>query len=130
MRTYTGNPRTLAVDVTGDNVKAQPLEPRLDTVRHSDTGFAWGYHGSGPTQLAFALIADALLLEAGDDKAKREHALLRASNPILYSQFKARVVGLWPRDGSFEITSAEVLEWVRKIESEMPPGLKAPELKS
>ncbi|SMC07946.1 hypothetical protein SAMN00768000_3543 [Sulfobacillus thermosulfidooxidans DSM 9293] len=29
-------------------------------VRHSPTGFEWGYGGSGPADLAYALLADAV----------------------------------------------------------------------
>ncbi len=36
------------------------LAPRLDVWNHSPTGFAWGYGGSGPAQLALALLCDAL----------------------------------------------------------------------
>lgn len=31
-----------------------PLHPQLHLVAYSPTGFAWGYRGSGPTQLALA----------------------------------------------------------------------------
>lgn len=41
----------------------RPLPLRLDLVNHSPTGFAWGYCGSGPAQLALAIPADA----TGDD---------------------------------------------------------------
>lgn len=34
------------------------LNPRLDLVNHSPTGFEWGYMGSGPAQLALAILAD------------------------------------------------------------------------
>lgn len=36
-----------------------PLDPRLDLRGHSPDGFGWGYGGSGPAQLALALLADA-----------------------------------------------------------------------
>jgi len=36
----------------------QPLPPRNDLCDHSPTGFAWGYGGSGPAQLALAILAD------------------------------------------------------------------------
>jgi hypothetical protein len=39
----------------------QPLEQlplRCDIINHSPTGFAWGYSGSGPAQLALAILAD------------------------------------------------------------------------
>lgn len=40
--------------------KPRKLRLRLDLSRHSPTGFEWGYGGSGPAQLALALLADAL----------------------------------------------------------------------
>lgn len=35
-----------------------PLEPSLKLRNHSPTGFAWGYLGSGPAQLALAILLD------------------------------------------------------------------------
>jgi Family of unknown function (DUF6166) len=40
--------------------QARWLPFRLDLWNHSPAGFEWGYHGSGPAQLALALLADAL----------------------------------------------------------------------
>jgi Family of unknown function (DUF6166) len=40
--------------------KRTRLEPRRDVWDHSPTGFEWGYGGSGPAQLALALLLDAL----------------------------------------------------------------------
>lgn len=37
-----------------------PLPLRLDVARRSPTGFEWGYGGSGPHQLALALLLDVL----------------------------------------------------------------------
>lgn len=34
------------------------LPLRLDIRHHSPDGFSWGYSGSGPSQLALALLAD------------------------------------------------------------------------
>jgi hypothetical protein len=39
-------------------VDGQPLDPRYDLRNHSPDGFNWGYGGSGPAQLALALLAD------------------------------------------------------------------------
>lgn len=33
------------------------LDPRLDLANHSPTGLEWGYRGSGPAQLALAILA-------------------------------------------------------------------------
>ena len=54
------------------------LDPRLDLRNHSPSGFEWGYGGSGPAQLALALLADAL----DDDEAAQDY----------YQQFKWAVV--------------------------------------
>jgi len=35
-----------------------PLEPSLKLYAHSPTGFNWGYQGSGPAQLALAILFD------------------------------------------------------------------------
>jgi hypothetical protein len=41
-------------------VNGQPLPPRTDLYNHSPTGFEFGYAGSGPAQLALALLADCV----------------------------------------------------------------------
>lgn len=38
--------------------RTKPLNARLDIRNHSPTGFAWGYGGSGPAQLALAILSD------------------------------------------------------------------------
>jgi hypothetical protein len=40
----------------GRLVSRKPLQERLDLWNHSPTGLEWGYAGSGPAQLALALI--------------------------------------------------------------------------
>ena len=55
MRTYTGVRADSRVIVRTDG---EPLCPRLDIHPLSQTGFDWGYAGSGPSQLALAILAD------------------------------------------------------------------------
>ena len=57
MKTYTGRRDYHLTVVTVNN---RPLDPRFDLWEHSSTGFEWGYGGSGPAQLALALLADHL----------------------------------------------------------------------
>lgn len=74
MKTYRGlkfRDFTVVVEEDGDS---RVLSPRRDLINHSPTGFAWGYGGSGPAQLALALLADL----SGDD----EYALAN------YQEFK------------------------------------------
>ena len=67
MKTYEGKREGYVAEVT---VNGRPLNPRLDLWNHSPTGFEWGYGGSGPAQLALAVLADHL---ADDEQAVRLH---------------------------------------------------------
>jgi hypothetical protein len=80
MKRYEGLRSGYAVDVI---VNGRRLNPRLDLFNHSPTGFEWGYCGSGPAQLALAILADHL----GDD----EQAL------NLHQRFKWAVIAELPR---------------------------------
>lgn len=53
------------------------LDARLDLVNHSPTGFAWGYGGSGPAQLALAILADYFEHVVGLDRVAAGVAALR-----------------------------------------------------
>jgi len=75
------------------------LDPRNDIRSHSPTGFEWGYIGSGPTQLALALLADAT---EDDETALR-----------LYHRYKGRFISTLPHS-SWIITQAQILEWVKQ----------------
>lgn len=82
-RAYAG---ARAPDRVGPNVvtrveangQRSPLDPRYDLRNHSPDGFEWGYGGSGPAQLALALVADA----TGDDELARK----------VYQKFKFEIV--------------------------------------
>ena len=78
------------------------LNPRLDLANKSPGGFQWGYLGSGPAQLALALVADA----TGDDELA-----LR-----VFQDFKARFVAGWAK--TWTIDADEIRRRVALIESE------------
>ena len=75
-KVYAGRrgPQGCVVWVIAGNGERKPLNPRQALRNHSPTGFEWGYGGSGPAQLALAILAEHL----GDD-----HAALN-----LYQAFK------------------------------------------
>jgi hypothetical protein len=75
----------------------RPLAPRYDLRNHSPSGFAWGYNGSGPAQLALAIMADAV----GD-----------ADAVVAYQEFKARVVSRWEQGKPWRITQREVCAFI------------------
>lgn len=79
-----------------------PLDPRLDLRNHSPSGLNWGYGGSGPAQLALAILCH-MLNERGHARPD-EHALRR------YQQFKFQVVGRLPEAG-FKLPLHDVEHW-------------------
>jgi hypothetical protein len=70
---------------------------RLDLANHSPTGLEWGYGGSGPAQLALALLAH----HTGD----RKRAL------ALYHRFKWAVIAGLDRD-RWAMTGDEIDRWL------------------
>lgn len=65
----TPNGDTIVTWERGENVPSQ-LSLYLDKVNHSPTGFEWGYFGSGPSQLAFAILYSYLSLQNREEDAK------------------------------------------------------------
>jgi hypothetical protein len=69
------------VTVTEPGERSKALPPRHDLRNHSPDGFQWGYGGSGPAQLALALLCYAT-----DEGFAQEH----------YQAFKSDVVARLP----------------------------------
>ena len=89
-------------DVTYDE---QPLSPKASLALrgHSPTGFSWGYGGSGPAQLALAL-----LLHHTQD----EEFSLR-----WYQQFKEDVIARLPSP-DFVLLVTQIEAWVERKQRE------------
>jgi hypothetical protein len=88
----------VAVEEEGKRKRQLPLF--LWLLNKSPTGFAWGYGGSGPAQLAFAL-----LYHVTRDKGKALEA---------YQDFKWQVIARKDVDKGWTMTSTEILEWLAK----------------
>lgn len=95
MNTYQGR-REYGVAAVYKN--GWPLDPSksLQFRNHSPTGFNWGYGGSGPAQLALAL----LLEETTEDEALD-----------LYQLFKFEVVANFAFEG-WHLTSSKIRQWL------------------
>ena len=97
MKRYEGRREGYAVIVT---VNSRRLDPR----NQSPTGFEWGYGGSGPAQLALAILADHL---ADDEQAFN-----------LHHRFKWMVIAELPKR-HWTLTSQEIdqaLQTLRELE--------------
>lgn len=82
-------------------------ERSLELVNHSPSGFEWGYGGSGPAQLALALLLDY----TGDEAFALDH----------YQAFKTEVVsqlGCAESDECWRLTSSEIDATLRETTAE------------
>jgi len=103
MKTLTKTPGVIHGDVATRQVtiNGKPLEPhRSQSFRnHSPDGFAWGYMGSGPAQLALAI-----LLEFTD-----------TFNACYYYQaFKEDVIAQHDKDKNLNIDVETVENWLEE----------------
>jgi hypothetical protein len=102
MKRYAGRREGYAALVTVDGRR---LNPRLDLWNHCPSGFEWGYGGSGPAQLALAILADHL----GDDRAAFD----------FHHRFKWAVVAELPKR-QWTLTSEEIDEVLRGLREAEP----------
>jgi hypothetical protein len=79
----------------------QPFSPvpSQELFNHSPDGFEWGYNGSGPAQLALALLFDV----SGDP----------GSSVAYHQEFKRRFVSGWSEEWS--ISSTEISKWLADL---------------
>jgi hypothetical protein len=113
-RIYEGIRHPNETDSAGEsfvlvNGQTLPLAPSLKLRNHSPAGFNWGYGGSGPAQLALAILFDYY-----EDKEKA----LR-----LHQAFKFRVVAAWPQENGWTITGAEIERVCAEIEAKQSNSL-------
>jgi len=106
MKTYRVSAGSNSGTVFESDGKTRPLDPRFDLRNHSPDGFAWGYSGSGPAQLALAIPADAI----DDMSAVR-----------LYQDFKFKFVSRQAIDRDFECTDDFAIERAKAFEAEAGP---------
>jgi len=83
-------------------VDSKPLNPRNDLRDHSPDGFEFGYGGSGPSQLALAM----LVYEYHDESFALEH----------YQEFKWAVISLIQAN-EWEMNSEQIRKSLSKVET-------------
>jgi len=80
----------------GDSGREVALDKRTDLRNHSTDGFSWGGPGSGPAQLALAILADFY----ESDQAALE----------CYRDFAAESVATYGEEAPFFVTGAEIVD--------------------
>lgn len=95
------------VTVTDESGAPHRLPLRLEVRNHSPSGFNWGYGGSGPAQLALAILVDHFGGVAPDGDIERAERL--------YQRFKFAVIGKLPEE-SWELTSERIEAVVAELE--------------
>lgn len=92
-------------------------EPRTNVprvaIKHSPTGFAWGYNGSGPSDLALNLLAVLLPVgkKHGSTKVGKHGDRVSISASYLYQKFKQEFIATLPEQGG-KIERKKVDEWI------------------
>lgn len=102
MRTYRGKRTARGAVVTVDG---RSLARCLNLFNHSPGGFEWGYGGSGPAQLALAILADHLGRDGHDLAIK------------LHQRFKFSVVAGLPHDG-WTLTGDDVAAAIQRLSAD------------
>ena len=89
------------VEVVKPGEVTQPLR---HFVRHSPTGFEWGYTGSGPSELARCILLD-FFGEDGETRGTKADAL--------YQDFKMAFIAGIQKD-IWAITDQQIIRWLAK----------------
>ena len=100
--------------VVGGDVflNGKTLSMRLNIRNHSPTGLAWGYGGSGPAQLALAILCE----EYGEDVDK---------HPVYYQDFKWAVIAKLDFHKAWSLTSDQIRESVQRLKHDLEKQRKA-----
>lgn len=92
---------TVLVEISDKN-KIIKTEPLNHIVRHSPTGFEWGYMGSGPSDLSLSILVD-YLSRTRDLSCEDSKKIVKN----LYILFKEEKVSKFP-EFSWEINDNEI----------------------
>jgi len=126
-------PRTvLVLEANGRRGGSRKLSPRLGVINHSPDGFSWGYSGSGPAQLALAILCDhlrsceedRLLIQKafGGDLTRSLSGRPKPSGNVmamrLHQAFKERVIARLDQEKPFTLRTDEVSKVIGELIAE------------
>src|SRR5512137_700153 len=102
-------PSIIVLVLDEETKKARTLNPgRSRRVYDHSTEFNWSYGGSGPAQLALALLIDAIETSPPEQRPGTEDADTLAQR--WYQQFKLDHVSQW-NDDTFRVSRDEIMGW-------------------
>lgn len=110
MKTYHGYAATKehAAQVVVRNGSLRKLEHH---VRHSPTGFSWGFGGSGPGDLARCILLDTFGMIDCPDAPKECQCESKWVEPA-YHAFKDDVVAKLSQESDWKLQQVDVANWV------------------
>ena len=112
MNTYKAireNGQPVVAVVNGTKSRTLTAEASLEVINHAPYGFEWGYYGSGPAQLALAILLD--------------HTCNSCVASLHYKAFNRDFVGP-ASDAGFTITSNQIKTWLAR-RADIPPNIQA-----
>jgi hypothetical protein len=118
MRSYRGE-RTdegCVVETLVDDAQVGRLALMLNVANHSPTGFEWGYAGSGPAQLAVALLYDAIMFGNPQERVAMSQA--RRLTLAHYQEFKRQFVENIT-DATWSMTAEAIIAWLQVREEKV-----------
>lgn len=112
--------------------------------RHSPKGFAWGYEGNGPRDLALSLLADALghqepltkkqsnEYDSNQPDLTNTQRFLEANSGdsdtgLSYLQFTADIIAHLPLNQCWLLRRTEILNWTKDGHRPIPPTGSPPQ---
>jgi len=93
-------PSMVIVEEQDDEGNVCRVEELFHVRRHSPTGFSWGYLGSGPADLALAILTEF----TGNQKSVEN----------LYQGFKIDVIANLDTNKNFTLYDIDIKEWLER----------------
>lgn len=137
MKIYRGIPPHEVRVEPGEGGGIYPL-PHI--IKHSPTGFAWGYGGSGPTELARCILIDLFTpLNARCPRCRgrgTNRTVTKACDactgegylvpPGVYQSFKWNFLAKLPSSEPWEISEEQIREWLHQYPGKHLIEVKVP----
>lgn len=104
--------KTLHID--GREIKREKINSCTSFVNHSPDGFQWGYLGSGPAQLAFAILFDFIV------ENNKNNTIIESVNLTkkYYQKFKEDVISKIHKENDFNLDASIIDSWLIKNKQE------------